>query len=92
MQADPARVRVLLVEGYAGGPAVTELRAETVEWLVGLVVGEGGARGGRLSAEFAVGGINGVVRARVIAGDLDGLTDLVPSFVDTVVGARADAS
>lgn len=116
IQADPAGAQVLLVQSYAGGPAVAELRAETFDWLIGLAAGGRGDRSaggasradrhhegnhhhgvdrsdrrqepftGRserqrmLQAEMAVGGINEVLRSRVVAGQLGGLTDLVPQL------------
>lgn len=97
IQADPARARVLFVEGYAGGPAVAGLRAETVEWLVGLVDGRVGRRRGaghdrrRLLAELAVGGINAVLTLRIKAGDPE-LDGLVAGFVDTLLRSRGGAA
>lgn len=90
--ADPVRAQALFVQSYAAGPAVAALRSETVSWLISLVGGCGGSGGGPdpvaarpLMAEMAVGGISDLLFTCINAGDWEGLSDLVPLFVDTIV-------
>ncbi|MBF6621181.1 MAG: TetR/AcrR family transcriptional regulator [Patulibacter sp.] len=100
VQADPVRAEALFVAGPAGGIAIDAVRAETVEWAIGLVMGRGpGPRTTavhpwdlpfdgstyRLLAEMAVGGVNAVIWRHLIRGDLAALGAATPYLVETLL-------
>lgn len=97
---DPQRAEVLFVEGPAGGVDIDAVRAETVEWAVGLVMGVSPGRRPsgthpwdlppddtthRLLAEMAIGGVNAMVWRQLIRGDLEPLVAATPYLVETVL-------
>lgn len=99
VRENPARSGVLFVEGPAGGVDVDALRAETVEWAVGLVMGVPSQWASaphpwerppddtthRLLAEMAVGGVNAMIWRQLIRGDLEPLVTATPYLVETVL-------
>ncbi len=97
---DRTRAAVLFVEGPAGGVDIDAVRAETVEWAVGLVMGAPPQRRTpgrhpwdrpaddtthRLLAEMAVGGVNAMIWRQLIRDDLEPLVAGTPYLVETVL-------
>lgn len=96
---DRQRAEVLFVEGPAGGVDIDAVRAETVEWAVGLVMGVPPGRPSgrhpwdlppddtthRLLAEMAVGGVNAMIWRQLIRRDLEPLVAATPYLVETVL-------
>jgi AcrR family transcriptional regulator len=100
LREDRARAEVLFVQAAACGVAIDPLRAETKDWAIGLVTGAPRALSPfavparhaspdtethQLLAEMAVGGVHGVIWRQLVAGDLDGLEDAKPGFVETLL-------
>lgn len=100
VRENPQRAEVLFVEGPAGGVDIDAVRAETVEWAVGLVMGIPPRRPPvashpwdlppndtthRLLAEMAVGGVNAMIWRQLIRRDLEPLVIATPYLVETVL-------
>jgi AcrR family transcriptional regulator len=100
VQDDPTRANALFVQAPAGGIEVEALRAETVEWAIGLLTGVphevvsgadpwerrlGEDSTHRLLAEMAVGGVSGLVWRRLVQRQVDRLDDAVPYIVEALL-------
>lgn len=89
---DPARAEVLLIEGHSAGPAIVEIRAETMRRLVQLLIettnelpSPGGDR--QVVAETLAGGLHEIAYSRTLRGEVHLLPILAPELVQTVLAA-----
>ena len=90
LAGDPAFARMCIVEVLGAGPAALERRAAAMGAFASII--EANARElvpelepAGLIAETVVGGVYEVVFARLVAGQVEQLPDLLPELIHTVV-------
>jgi AcrR family transcriptional regulator len=89
LAAEPAFARLFMVEVYAAGDEVLERRAQIQRRFVELLAGAFGARAAaeRFACEALVAAIAGMVTARLVANDVDGLRALRDPLTELVAEA-----
>lgn len=86
IQRDRLAAEALLVQGFAAGPDVAELRVERMRWLRSLFCGRyPTTSASSLVVEIAIGGISDVIFRYLNAGDVAGLCGQAPYLVETLL-------